>query len=400
MSLYAYHNKQGVLLMRMHPLHYLTVCLSVLLTHSALAVNAESDSALILEEIVVTATRTEKPLGNAPGSVSYLSAEDLINEHLSRTIPEALKVIPGVMVQKTAHGQGSPYIRGFTSMRTLFLIDGIRLNNSVFREGPNQYWNTVDPLSLDALEIVKGPGSVLFGSDAVGGMVSAVTGRLAMNSPSPYLDVRSYLRVAGAEESMIGRMAMEVGLGRRAAIRVGLSPKSFGDLRSGGELGTQPKTGYREFDGDVKAEVALSENIRLVTAHQQVHQDDIWRTHKTIYGLSWEGTTVNDSTGSKYELKRVLEQDRSLTYAQLHAENFGILSDRFGLSVSYHHQSEVQERERVRRDAETGAKKLKPDEQGVSVGTFGCWVQNDKKTPLGLLTVGGDVYYDDVSSYK
>jgi hemoglobin/transferrin/lactoferrin receptor protein len=58
-------------------------------------------------------------------------------------VPESLAREPGVMVQKTAHGQGSPYLRGFTSQRTLFLIDGIRLNNSVFREGPNQYWNTV-----------------------------------------------------------------------------------------------------------------------------------------------------------------------------------------------------------------------------------------------------------------
>jgi len=49
------------------------------------------------------------------------------------------------MVQKTSQGQGSPFIRGFTGFRTLFLIDGIRLNNSAFRDGPNQYWNTVDP---------------------------------------------------------------------------------------------------------------------------------------------------------------------------------------------------------------------------------------------------------------
>jgi len=55
------------------------------------------------------------------------------------------------------------------------LIDGIRLNNAVFREGPNQYWNTVDILTIDQLDIVKGPSSVLYGSDAVGGTVNAIT---------------------------------------------------------------------------------------------------------------------------------------------------------------------------------------------------------------------------------
>jgi hemoglobin/transferrin/lactoferrin receptor protein len=52
------------------------------------------------------------------------------------------------------------------------LIDGVRLNNSVFRDGPNQYWTTVDPLGLERAEVVKGPVSVLYGSDAVGGTVN------------------------------------------------------------------------------------------------------------------------------------------------------------------------------------------------------------------------------------
>ena len=62
-----------------------------------------------------------------------------------RTLPEALRYTPGVIVQKTAHGHGSPFIRGFTGRQNLFLLDGIRFNKSTFRGGPVQYWNTVDP---------------------------------------------------------------------------------------------------------------------------------------------------------------------------------------------------------------------------------------------------------------
>jgi len=86
-------------------------------------------------------------------------ARELIENRQVRTLAEALRELPGVMVQKTGHGQGSPYIRGFTGLRTLFLIDGIRLNNSTFREGPNQYWNTVDPFSV--LDVSRRSKSVL-----------------------------------------------------------------------------------------------------------------------------------------------------------------------------------------------------------------------------------------------
>ncbi|MBM3891477.1 MAG: hypothetical protein FJ388_20385, partial [Verrucomicrobia bacterium] len=128
-----------------------------------------------LDDMVVTATRGEKTVFDTPYTVESLSADDIQLRLTARSLPDALKETPAVMVQKTAYGQGSPYIRGFTGFRTLMLIDGIRLNNSVFRDGPNQYWSTVDPLSVDRLEVVKGPGSVLYGSDAIGGTVNAIT---------------------------------------------------------------------------------------------------------------------------------------------------------------------------------------------------------------------------------
>ena len=114
----------------------------------------------VLDEYVVTASRFEDPLANAPNTIDVLTQQQL-DEIQIRSLPEAFKRTPGVLVQKTANGHGSPFIRGFTGFRSLLLIDGIRLNNSVFREGPNQYWATVDPLGLDRIELVKGQGSVL-----------------------------------------------------------------------------------------------------------------------------------------------------------------------------------------------------------------------------------------------
>src|SRR5687767_4313704 len=83
------------------------------------------------EEILVTATAREEKDFDLPYSTFVLTGEDLRHRQMARTVPEALDEVPGVMVQATAHGQGAPYLRGFTGFRTLLLIDGIRLNNSV-----------------------------------------------------------------------------------------------------------------------------------------------------------------------------------------------------------------------------------------------------------------------------
>ncbi|MFM7183091.1 MAG: TonB-dependent receptor plug domain-containing protein [Verrucomicrobiales bacterium] len=127
-----------------------------------------------LPPVVVTATREMRSILEQPNSVVALDAEKFL-ETQARTLPEALLETPGILVQRTGPAQGSPFVRGFTGYRNLALIDGIRLNNSVFREGPNQYWGTIDPYGLAGIELVKGQGSVLYGSDAIGGTLNALT---------------------------------------------------------------------------------------------------------------------------------------------------------------------------------------------------------------------------------
>ena len=151
-----------------------------------------------------SAARTPQTRVDGPYAVGALSSRDL-SEALIRTMPESLRDMPGIMVQKTAHGQGSPYIRGFTGYRNLLLIDGIRLNNSVFRDGPNQYWNTVDPYSLDRIEVVKGPSSVLYGAGAIGGTVLAYTLDPYSYRTGTNVNGRRLVRYARAERSVTGR---------------------------------------------------------------------------------------------------------------------------------------------------------------------------------------------------
>src|SRR5688572_13172576 len=124
-------------------------------------------------------------LKDAPYSANLVTEADA-QKRMSRTFPEMIEEATGVSVQKTGPGQGSPFIRGFTGFRNVLLIDGIRLNNSVFREGPNQYWATVDSYMVESLEVVRGPSSVLYGSDAMGGTVLASTKPVVFKDQAVY----------------------------------------------------------------------------------------------------------------------------------------------------------------------------------------------------------------------
>lgn len=335
--------------------------------------------------ITVTATRGAKATFETANTIQSLAGGEINYRQMSRTLPEALERTPGVMVQKTSNGQGSPYMRGFTGFRTMFLIDGIRLNNSVLRDGPNQYWNTVDPFTVSRMEVIKGPGSVLYGSDAIGGTVALLTHSYVKPGDRPLPPRRVYYRYSSAENASVGRVEVSSDLGAGLSFIAGASLKDFGDVKAGGVVGLQPRTGYDEWDVDFKLNYEVGDDARLVLAHQQVEQDDAWRSHKTIYGISWRGTEIGP------ERKRSLDQSRRLTYLQYYGPAPGKLVDRLTVSLSYQWQEERQHR--IKSGGES-------DRQGFDVGTAGLWLQFLSTGKTGKWTYGIDYYRDRVSSFK
>lgn len=298
-----------------------------------------------------------------------------------RTTPQALREIPGVMVQETSHGQGSPYIRGFTGFRNLFTIDGIRLNNSVFRSGPNQYWNTVDPYLIQRLVVEKGTSGVLGGSDAIGGSVNAVT-RSALDYDA---NGSALYRVSSAENSHQGRLESGIRVTEDFAVLAGLTRKHFGDLRGGQDIGLQRNTGYEEWDVDLKLEQRLPDDAALALAYQQSSLADVPRTHRTVFSRSFAGTAVGG------ELQRSLDQRRQLAYLQLRDTTVNEWIDQLTLSASWQQQDEARYRER------TGARF---DHQGFTVNTLGLWARAESDSRIGRLAYGVDYYRDFVRSYS
>lgn len=342
------------------------------------------------DPLLITATREAASAFETPASTEAVSART-IRRRLYRTTPQALAQVPGVMVQETSPGQGSPFLRGFTGYLTLMLVDGIRLNNSVYRSGPNQYWGTVDPFSIASLEVVKGPSSVLYGSDAVGGAVNALT-----KGPSTWGEGRGraghlLYRGATAENSHQGRAEGSATLGNEWGVFGGLSGKHFGDLVAGDPVDRQPDTGYGEWDGDLKIERRFDADTRLVAAFQETEINNAPRTHRLVSAKSFHGTAVGN------ELVHDFDQERWLAYLQFHRERIGGAIDAVRASLSWQSQSEV--RDRLRPPSSPGGPDRR-DVEGFDVGTLGFWTQLEGDSAIGRLTGGVEYYRDFVSSFS
>ena len=149
----------------------LIFCLSVSSSSWAIDDDVDTLSTIYLNNsVIISAQRYETDAFERPESVAFLSKAQL--KHLSpMSMPEALSYVAGVWMQKTNHGGGSAFVRGLTGYQTLLMVDGIRLNNSTYRSGPNQYLNTIDPLMISNIEVLRGGGSVQYGSDAIGGTI-------------------------------------------------------------------------------------------------------------------------------------------------------------------------------------------------------------------------------------
>jgi len=238
---------------------------------------AQVDSSKQLPAIIITATRTNSSITKTPFSVSVLDSSKL-KQSLLRTVPESLIGLSCVFVQKTNHGGGSPIVRGLTGNQNLLLIDGFRLNNAIFRYGPNQYLTLVDPFLVERIEVVKGTGSVQFGSDAMGGVINVIT-RQPRLSVKPVFS--STLLLRGTSQGMEHTLRPEIQFSnKKIATLVSGVISDFGDLKGGDTSGFQRPSGYRQKSLDVRTTIGPGKNWRMQMGMSIVNQNDVPLYHK------------------------------------------------------------------------------------------------------------------------
>ncbi len=355
----------------------------------------------VLQDITVTGTRGERDSFETPRAVSVATGEEIARRNAVSTV-DILREEVGIQAQKTTYGQGSPIIRGLTGYHTLILIDGVRLNNSTFRSGPNQYMATVDPGQIERMEIVRGPGSVLYGSSAMGGVINTIT-KMPVEFPGKLtIHPRIYTRFSSADSAKTVRLGVSGGYDRLSFIAGG-SYKNVGDLKPGKGydiqldnkkflltsesdpeipegawlVDTQSPTGWKESDGDLKVNYSISDRQDVRFAYQMIRQQDVPRYDKLATG--------------EYDIYFFDPQNRDLIYANYTARKITPLIDVMQTSLSYHRQEEG------RRQQKAGSSFLK--ETNDTVNTVGLSLQlTSLLSGRQRLTYGGEFYHDTVAS--
>ena len=342
--------------------------------------------------VTVVATRSEQDTYEVPNQVDVVTDEDITTRiHSGNNFVDAFKELPGFHIQKTAHGQGSPFIRGFTSFRTLLMVDGIRINNSIMREGPNQYWATVDPLNIDHMDVMRGPGSSLYGSDAVGGVVNAVTKSTDTWENERYQELGDGTRIGGqaftrfslAERSEIGHLEVKGSHKDKVGFLLGGSYKDHDDFVAGGGTGLQEYTGYSEYSMNGKVQYRPAQEHELTFFVDKVHQDGVPRTQRTVYLKPFEGTAAGSDE------KREFDQDRLLSYVRHRFTGETSVIQEAVTTLSY--QNVLQQRFRI-------DNRNRRRFENIEVNTLGAQVQFKSRSPIGVLTYGADYFRDDVES--
>ncbi len=185
-----------------------------------------------IDQITIAANRWEQELSEVPVKITFLDVENLARTN-PQTTADLLASSGEIFIQKSQLGGGSPMIRGFAANRILIVVDGVRMNNAIYRSGNLQNVIAIDPNSLQQAEVILGPGSVIYGSDAIGGVMDFHTkiAQLSHNKKTRF--AANYLtRYSSVNQEKTGHLDFSIGL-QKIATLTSISYSDFGDLKMG-----------------------------------------------------------------------------------------------------------------------------------------------------------------------
>lgn len=335
-----------------------------------------------VQEIIVTAPRSAATATTTAANVTVVTGDELYATG-ERSLPRMIEKAAGVFLQETNLGGGSPILRGLIGNQILIVVDGIRLNDSSTRAGPNQSLNGIDPAIVERVEVVRGPTSVLYGSDALGGVILVWT-KQRRPTRGAEVDAELHAEFDGSYQTVTDGYRASVELsdaGRSYGWLAALGYHDWDDLESAS--GTVENTGYEGegFFGSWESSLGRARSLRATTIVSKDH--DVPRTDRLNVGY---GQTTPASSEFLYEIQN--RQIAALTYDDANA---GMFADSVQARASFRYYDE----DREIRNYGSSTRRLEHD----TVNTLGFGV--DFRKAIGsehLLTYGFDTDLDDIDS--
>jgi hemoglobin/transferrin/lactoferrin receptor protein len=225
-----------------------------------------------LKQIVLSASKFQQRKRDIPKTIVSFSAKDIALAN-PQTSADLLDNTGNIFIQKSQMGGGSPMIRGFSTNRLLITVDGVRMNNAIFRGGNLQNVISIDPLSVQNTEVTLGAGSVVYGSDAIGGVMSFYTKKPQLSyNDELMIDGGAMTRFASANTEKTGHFDINLGY-KKWGFLTNVTYTDFDDLRMGSygpDEYLRPNYVVRENGEDILVENP-NPKIQVPTEYDQIN---------------------------------------------------------------------------------------------------------------------------------
>ncbi len=192
-----------------------------------------SETAISLGEIIISSNRWEEDKIETPNRIEKITKKNIAFQN-SQTSADVLETSGYVYIQKSQMAGGSPNLRGFATNRVMIVVDGIRMNNAIFRSGNLQNVISIDASSIESTEILFGPGAVMYGSDAIGGVMDFHTlkPKLSDSAAKILFTGSATGRYSSANTEKNGHIDFNIGF-KKWAFLTSISYSDYDDLRTG-----------------------------------------------------------------------------------------------------------------------------------------------------------------------
>ncbi|MDD3739421.1 MAG: TonB-dependent receptor [Lentimicrobiaceae bacterium] len=372
-----------------------------------------------LKEFVLIENKKAELLKRTYNKIDIIETKE-IRDISPQSSADLLRGSGKVFVQQSQLGGGSPVIRGFESNRLLIVIDGVRMNNAIYRAGHLQNVITIDPEMLERVEVLHGPGSIMYGSDAMGGVMHFFTKNPQLSgNDTTLVNGDLSLRYGSAANDYMQSFRINVGT-KKFALLSGVTAKSIGDLRQGsvrdekyGDWGkrlyyverinnidsvitnpdplVQKQSGYKQFDLFTKLLYKPCEKYSVLVNAQYSNTTDVPR---------YDRLNTFDGNIPKYAEWYYGPQKRALISVKQTLTNNYLLFDEMDVTMAYQNISEDRINRRFRKS------KKRHQEETVNQYTFNTdfykQVTAKNKINYGIEfiynTVNSNAYHENVKT--